>query len=260
MSNILRIHKPPGTRIRLLRVDAPRMDAPLRAADHGAMPDGAPRSAGGDVTHGPGEAVPVDLSDPKHMGDPEDLYDPKDLSDMNARLHRSLEQGRAEGRAEIREEMEKRLTIARTESDERIGALMEGIAQQVRAFTASLEHDAYTFALAVAERIVKREIQLDDEIVVRQVREALRRIVGVESIKVRVHPDDEALIRSHRAALLALTDTTRDVVIEADHTIERGGCILESASGNVDARIATQLRQVEHALRVEENVPGDHRS
>lgn len=254
MSNILRIHKPPGTRIRLLRVDAPRMDAPLRAADHCAMPDGAPRSTGGDVTHGPGEAAPVDLNDPQSMSDP------KDLSDMNARLHRALVQGRAEGRAEIREEMEKRLTIARTESDERIGALMEGIAQQVRAFTASLEHDAYAFALAVAERIVKREIQLDDEIVVRQVREALRRIVGVESIKVRVHPDDEALIRSHRAALLALTDTTRDVVIEADHTIERGGCILESASGNVDARIATQLRQVEHALRVEENVPGDHRS
>ncbi|HSQ74393.1 MAG TPA: FliH/SctL family protein, partial [Bacteroidota bacterium] len=202
---------------------------------------------GGDMTHVPGEEVPVDLNDPK------------DLNDMNARLHRALEQGRAEGRAEIREEMEKRLTIARTESDERIGALMEGIAQQVRAFTASLEHDAYAFALAVAERIVKREIQLDDEIVVRQVREALRRIVGVESIKVRVHPDDEVLIRSHRAALLALTDTTRDVVIEADHTIERGGCILESASGNVDARIATQLRQVEHALRVEETVPGDHR-
>ena len=230
------------------------MDAPLGAADHCSAPEGAPRNAGGDVTRVPGEAVPVDLDDPKN------LNDPKDLSDMNARLHRALEQGRAEGRAEIREEMEKRLTIARTESDERIGALMEGVAQQVRAFTASLEHDAYAFALAVAERIVKREIQLDDEIVVRQVREALRRIVGVESIKVRVHPDDEVLIRSHRAALLALTDTTRDVVIEADHTIERGGCILESSSGNVDARIATQLRQVEHALRVEENVPGDHRS
>ena len=178
---------------------------------------------------------------------------------MNARLHRALEQGRAEGRAEAAEEMEKRLVIARTESDERIGALMEGIAQQVRAFTASLEHDAYAFALAVAERIVKREILLDDEIVVRQVREALRRIVGVESIKVRVHPDDEVLVRSHRAALLALTDATRDVVIEPDNTIERGGCILESASGNVDARIATQLRQVEHALRIEEKVPGEHR-
>lgn len=241
MSNILRIHKPPGTRIRLLRVDAPRMVAPLRAADHCSAPDGASRDALGENTRAPVEAVPVDLDD------------------LNARLHRALEQGRAEGRAEAEEELEKRLVIARTESDERIGALMEGIAQQVRAFTASLEHDAYAFALAVAERIVKREIQLDDEIVVRQVREALRRIVGVESIRVRVHPDDEVLVRSHRAALLALTDTTRDVVIEPDNTIERGGCILESASGNVDARIATQLRQVEHALRIEEKVPREHR-
>jgi flagellar assembly protein FliH len=102
-------------------------------------------------------------------------------------------------------------------------------------------------SFTVAAR-TKREISLDGEAVVRQVREALRRIVGVETIKLRIHPDDEVLIRSHRTTLMASSDALREVVIEPDTAIERGGCIIESTSGNVDARIATQLRQIENAL------------
>ena len=112
----------------------------------------------------------------------------------------------------------------------------------------TLEQDAYRFALAVAERIVKREITLDESVVMRQIRDAIHRIIGVETITVRVHPDDEALVRSHRPALLSSSDSVREIMIEGDDTVERGGCILESATGNVDARIGSQLRQIESAL------------
>ena len=230
MSNIVRIHKPPGTRIRLLRVDAPRTVAPCRTADHHLTAESTPGSVAAEKKQEQTVAVPVDEND------------------SASRLERAYAQGRAEGRAEAEAEMQERLAIARTEADERIGALMEGIARQVRVFTTTLEHDAYAFSLAVAARIVKREISLDGEAVVRQVREALRRIVGVETIKLRIHPDDEVLIRSHRTTLMASSDALREVVIEPDAAIERGGCIIESTSGNVDARIATQLRQIENAL------------
>lgn len=235
MSNILRLHKPPGTRIRLLRVDAPRTAAPDRAADH-CMPPGCPVD-GPALLRDDGVAIPVDESD------------------IAVRLQRAYERGRAEARTEAETELARRLDTARAEADERIGALMEGIAGQVRSFTATLEHDAYAFAIAVAGRIVKHEITMDREVVVRQVREALRRIVGVESIKLRVHPEDEVLIRAHRTALLTSSDSVREVNIEPDPAIERGGCIIESSSGNVDARIATQLRQVENALCAEETIP-----
>lgn len=228
MSNVVRLHKRQGTRVRLYRVDAPRTANPEE--ETGAMPAALPEAPpAGD----PGP-VPVTV--------------PIDDGDVTRRLQRAYEKGRAEGRAEAEAEIQKRLAIARAEADDRIGALMEGIARQVRVFTASLEHDAYQFSLAVAERIIKREIARDDEIVVRQVREAIRRIVGVETIRLRIHPDDEALVRSHRAELLASADSLREVAIEPDDSLERGGCVIESSSGNVDARIATQLRQIDTAL------------
>jgi flagellar assembly protein FliH len=55
-------------------------------------------------------------------------------------------------------------------------------------------------------------------------------------------------VREHRAAIASGSDSIRDMVIEADEKVERGGCILESDSGNVDARISTQLKKIEETL------------
>ncbi len=242
MSNVVRLHKQQGKRLRLVRVDAPPVIVPNRAADQ--------------------EPSANCLSDPMSgagLGQGAE-FRTGDESTLSERVQRAYEKGRAQGRAEAEQDIQRRLALARSEADDRIGALMEGIARQVRVFTASLEQDAYQFSLAVAGRIIKREIARDDEVVVRQVHEAIRRIVGVETITLRIHPEDEVLIRSHRAALLASADTVREVAIESDDTIERGGCIIVSSSGNVDARITTQLRQIDSALFVHDAVPQERTS
>lgn len=140
------------------------------------------------------------------------------------------------------------LARMRDEEHQHLSSLLTNIAGQMKTVQKTLEHDAYRFALAVAGRIIRREVLLTEDIVVTQIKEAIQRIVGVESIKVRVHPSDEGVVRAHRAVFLSSLDNLRDVVIEIDEGMERGGCIIESASGNVDARISTQLRQIETSL------------
>jgi flagellar assembly protein FliH len=115
-------------------------------------------------------------------------------------------------------------------------------------FQERLERDLFRFALAVAERIVRREVMMDDATILRQVKDAIRRVVGVESIRLRIHPQDEAVVRQHRPGIIASVDSLRDVVVEPDAAVEPGGCIIDSSSGNVDARISTQLQQIETAL------------
>ena len=104
------------------------------------------------------------------------------------------------------------------------------------------------FTLAVAEQILRREVILDDTVVLQQIKEGLRRVLGVDHIKVRVNPVDEAMVREHRASIASGSDSLRDMLIEADEKVERGGCILESDSGNVDVRISTQMKKIEAAL------------
>jgi flagellar biosynthesis/type III secretory pathway protein FliH len=76
----------------------------------------------------------------------------------------------------------------------------------------------------------------------------VRRVLGVERITIRVHPHDLAAVREQKSAIQANGDSIREIVVEADEGLEPGDSVLESDMGNIDARIATQLKQIENML------------
>jgi flagellar assembly protein FliH len=217
----------PHTRVKLIRVHTPH-------------PVGGDGQAGGSDPFLPLHE-PLPSEDTRHeviQAEP----------DPGEALDEAYARGLAEGQRRAEAEFQAALEGVRAEEDQRIAALTGGISEQMKSLQGRVENDAYKFALAVAERIIRREILLTDDVVIAQIKDAMQRIVGVESIKLRVHPTDEPVVSAHRATFLASLGNLRDLVIEADESMERGGCIIESASGNVDARISTQLRQIETAL------------
>jgi flagellar biosynthesis/type III secretory pathway protein FliH len=233
LSNVLHMHR--RAPIRVIR-KAPPKPEPVPVVHHREPRLHTPHVA--DVAHA--SAVVEPSLEPYRI--------PVDDEITEERLVQEFERGRLQGHAEAAMLEADRERAIQDAAHDRVAVLLENLTRETGRFTGELEKEAYRFAVAVAERIVKREIALDESVVMRQMREAVRRIVGVETITVRVHPDDEALVRSHRAALLSSSDSVREILIEGDETIDRGGCILESATGNVDARIGSQLRQIETAL------------
>jgi flagellar assembly protein FliH len=169
-------------------------------------------------------------------------------ADLEALLAAAFERGRAEevAAAERRAESGRGEVLERERC--RVDALLASMSDQLGGLTARVEREAFRFALAVAGRIVKREVTLDDEVALRQIHEALRRVAGVENVRLRVNPRDEALVRRERQSLVASSESVRELVIEPDEKVDPGGCILETSSGTVDARLFTQLEQIEAAL------------
>jgi flagellar biosynthesis/type III secretory pathway protein FliH len=157
---------------------------------------------------------------------------------------RGVEQGRKEMSDQLGQEYEEKFGQQRRRLDEFVGAL----AEQVPRLAGQRERLVVQLAMAIAERVVRHEVHVDPEVVLRQVQEAVRRVHGVERIIVRVHPRDVDLVRSRRADVTAASDAAREVTVEADELVERGGCILESESGTVDAQLVTQLKNMEMAL------------
>jgi flagellar assembly protein FliH len=227
LSEVVHIRRIPRSRVKLVRV----------RTSH-ALPESQQIPAGEEFS-------PFYQPSPAEVHEPVAVASAVDHGEGLTRAYTSgLEEGQRLAETEFRETLER----LRAEEDTRITGILTSISTQLAALQKTLERDAYLFALAVAERIIKREITLSDDTVILQIKEALQRIVGVDSIKLRVHPSDEGIVRSHRTAFLSALENVRDLIIETDDGIERGGCIIESASGNVDARIATQLRQIESAL------------
>jgi flagellar assembly protein FliH len=131
---------------------------------------------------------------------------------------------------------------------EQINHLVTAVQNAWKQFSVSVENVVITLSLAAAEQVIKKEVQNDDRIILNQIREGLKRISGVEHLKLRLHPDDEKIVRQSRAELLAHVDSVRDIVVEPDETVSRGGCILESESGSIDATVETQTKKMAELL------------
>lgn len=230
MSNVVRLHTPAGA-VRLIKRRDEANTQSVRIGD----------------THNP----PAAHEDDAASGDSdrvEALPALHEEESLEQRLQAEFKAGFDEGRRHTERNLRAELASQLQEERKRITSFAQAIETSVAELRSAVERDTVKLAIAIAERIVKREIERDAETVVRQIQEAVRRLVGVEKVKIRVHPKDEELVRSLRSSLIASSDAVRELAIEVDESIASGGCILESDSGNVDASISTQFERIETAL------------
>ena len=121
------------------------------------------------------------------------------------------------------------------------------------------EKELVDLALAVARKIVGREVAVNPEALAGMLRDALSRIEHAGSLSIRVNPDDLQRLADVQPRLLAgLADPAR-VRFEADPAISAGGCFIESETGDIDARIEQRFRVVEDAFRVDGHADAETR-
>lgn len=102
---------------------------------------------------------------------------------------------------------------------------------------AASDQDLITLALAAAEKIVGQALSLDPAVARGAVQAALAHAPQTQSVTVEVHPADADSVR----ALGGIT------VVE-NPAIARGGCIVKTEIGTVDAQVQTQIERLRQAL------------
>jgi flagellar assembly protein FliH len=148
------------------------------------------------------------------------------------------------------------LQAAQASMADMIGTLSDILAaarDERHVLLASAEPELVRLAVGIAERVLHQQIALDHGVVVEMARAAIARIVDRERITVRVNPADIEQMRGHRDELLALGDVKNMRVIE-DQRVDRGGVILETDAGSIDAKISTQLAEVRKILHIVDDV------
>jgi flagellar biosynthesis/type III secretory pathway protein FliH len=167
---------------------------------------------------------------------------------------------------ELRREIEADRVLARREgyADGRAAAAAEltealaGAALEAARVRAGVEPSALRLAARLAarmaEKIVGRAIDLDPGLMAELAEQALvasRARAGV--IRLWIHPDDRALLAGDEARrrLLARLEAGAELQLRADPAVGRYGCIVETATVRLDARLDTQLAALERALAAE---------
>ncbi len=113
---------------------------------------------------------------------------------------------------------------------------------------ASAEPELVRLALAVAGKVVAGEVALDRGVVTRIAAEALQAARDRREVVVRVAPADAAALRAEEPRLLEALARARAVAIREDPAVGRGGVVVETEAGTVDARIETRLDALRRAL------------
>ncbi len=124
--------------------------------------------------------------------------------------------------------------VAQTLTD--LGSLRETLIQQT-------ERQMVQLALTIARRIVYREVTLDPELIAAMAHVALKKLGTTSPATIRLNPADYTVVAHDGERWAGMP-----VKVVPDPAIARGGCLVESEFGRIDASIDRQFEEMTRAL------------
>lgn len=129
---------------------------------------------------------------------------------------------------------------------ERLRALARSLPEALRGAEAELSEAVLALALDVARQVVHRTYQAEPEWVLPLVRDLLHAEPALRGEpRLLLHPDDIALVKNSLGNEIEAAGWQ----LRADDSLARGGCRVQSATGELDASLATRWERVGSALR-----------
>lgn len=110
------------------------------------------------------------------------------------------------------------------------------------------EQEILQLSLAVAEKVIHLEAATNREVIRNVLREAIKNVSDRENMKIRVHPQDFLFMMEIKSDFLQSFDGVRNVTFAEDESIRRGGAIIETGCGEVDARLDQQCSEIRAAM------------
>ncbi len=141
-------------------------------------------------------------------------------------------------------EAEGRLAALLKEAVARLGSRVEELAGLRRKLRQEAEEDLVRLAVAIARRVLWRELSVDPGAIRGIVKAALEGIDIQEIVRIRVHPEVASLLEEW----LRGRGAAERVEVVPDGSLDRGGVVVETERGSLDASVETQLEEIERGL------------
>jgi len=122
-------------------------------------------------------------------------------------------------------------------------------AQEKRAeILAETEQQIVDLVLLIARKVIKVISENQRNVVVSNVIQALRKVKGRGNIFIRVNMLDIKLATEHKKDFIEMVEGAKSIQIVEDTTVDPGGCVIETDFGEIDARISSQLSELEQKI------------
>lgn len=170
--------------------------------------------------------------------------------------HRLKEAAQREGRTAGREEGAKQAAEVEQKRIASEAAPLTGVLKEMtraiegrrKDLLEAAERDVVQLAVAIAEKIVKGEVASGRKVAAANVRRAVEIAVNRGTLEIRLNPRDHSLVEKYLPELTSEFTDIDSVELRDDPSVERGGCVVHTRMGKIDADLGTQLGEIGRAL------------
>jgi flagellar assembly protein FliH len=145
-------------------------------------------------------------------------------------------EGEAAGRAQANAQVQQLL--------EKLARSIQEIAEARPKLRAQAESDLLALSLAIARKILHRELSTDPDSIAGLIKVCLDKVRLQEITRIRLHPQHHAAVQQ----LLARASNGVQMELLPDPTLQLGGVIIETTRGEFDASVEVQLKEIERGL------------
>lgn len=130
-----------------------------------------------------------------------------------------------------------------------IAGLLEALSTFKETLHKPCEDEMVDLCIAISRKVLQRELELKKEGIVDCVRTALKSVVAGGEITIKVNPKDQDILLSHKGELARYGDGVKGVKVESDESVSRGGCLVDTNFGEIDASIDSVMAEIEEKLK-----------
>ena len=151
-----------------------------------------------------------------------------------------FEQGSQEGYEKGSAEVERLI--------ERMHKILEAVMQRREEILADTESQIVELVILMARKVIKILSENQKNVIMANTVAALRKVKTRGNVTLRVNIEDVKLATAHASEFIQHVENVQGITVQEDSSVEKGGCIVETDFGAIDARISSQLTELENKI------------
>ena len=128
---------------------------------------------------------------------------------------------------------------------ERIHKMIEAVQAKRQEILDNTEQQIVNLVILIARKVVKIMSENQKSVIMSNVLQALKKVKGSGDVTLRVNLADVKLTTEHIKDFIRQIENIKNISVVEDSSVEKGGCIVETDFGAIDARISSQLNELE---------------
>ncbi len=128
---------------------------------------------------------------------------------------------------------------------ERTHKILEAVMARREEILSQTEQQIVELVILMTRKVVKIISENQKSVVMANVLQALKKVKGRGDVTIRVNLADVKLTTEHIQDFIHQVENIKGITVLEDSTVEKGGCIVETDFGAIDAKIQSQLTELE---------------